>query len=525
MKSRFLLLLLVIACVLQMAAAPTPKPKLVLAVVVDQFRYDYLMRFRADYKAGFERLLEHGAVFTDAHHIHFPTVTAIGHSTVLSGATPSISGIVGNEWYDRETGKSVTSVSDPTERLLGGQPGKPGSSPRRLLVSTLGDEMKMDGKSTKSIGISIKDRSAILPVGHTANAAYWFDGATGNWVSSSYYFDDLPGWVKDVNQGRPGDKYLGAEWLPLVSSEGSSKPFEKLSNTPDAGFYNSLEATPYGNELIETMAERCIVAEQLGQHPGTDLLTVSFSSNDYVGHAMGPDAPEVKDISIRTDRILGKLLDFIDDKVGRNDYIIVLTADHGVAPVPEVNRARKMPGGRIPARLIGEAVQSSLTGKYGEGKWIVGSSGPTPYLNYPLIHEKHLDEAEVERVAAQSLRDIPHVFRVYTREQLLTGQVLEDYVSRAVRNGFYRQRSGDLFIIPEAYWFFDDHPDSSHGTTHGTPFNYDTHVPVIFMGPGIKPGRYDQPVAVNDIAPTLATMLDVEEPSGSVGRVLTEMLH
>ena len=524
MKLRLQLILVLAASACAFAAAPAKKPKLVLAVVVDQFRYDYLTRFRDDYKAGFARALEHGAVFTDAHHIHFPTVTAVGHSTFLSGATPSISGIVGNEWYDRESGKSITSVSDPSVKLLGGAPGRMGSSPHRLLVSTLGDEMKMDGKAGKTIGISINDRSAILPVGHTADGAYWFDGATGNWVSSTYYFPELPGWVKDVNQSRPADKYLGAEWRSIRAEEGAGPSFTTLSKTPDASFYNSLEATPYGNELIESMAERAIAAEQLGHHAGIDLLSVSFSSNDYVGHALGPDSPEVHDISIRTDRILGKLFDYLDAQIGADNYIFVMTADHGVSPTPEANHARKMPGGRMAGSSLFGGLQTALAEKYGEGKWVVGSSGPVPYLNTDLIREKKIDEIELGRFAADKLRAIPHVFRVYTREQLLTGQVLEDYVSRAVRNGFYRQRSGDLFVIPEAYWFFDEHTDSK-GTSHGTPFNYDTHVPIIFMGPGIKAGRYHQTVAVNDIAPTLSALLDVEEPSGSVGRALTEIIE
>lgn len=502
-------------------AAEKKKPKLLLAVVVDQFRYDYLTRFQSDYKAGFARLLQNGAVFTDAHHIHFPTVTAVGHSTFLSGATPSISGIVGNEWYDRESGKTVTSVSDTTVQQLGGAPGKAGASPRRLLVSTIGDEMKMDGKAGKAIGVSIKDRSAILPGGHTADGAYWFDSATGNWVSSTYYFQDLPGWVKDVNKNRPADKYLNAEWLPVDAKPGA-KPFKKLAATPSPAFYTSLEATPFGNELIESMAERAMAAEQLGRHAGIDVLTVSFSANDYVGHALGPDSPEVHDISVQTDRILGKLFSYVDSQLGPNNFLFVMTADHGVSPVPEVNQARKMPGGRLSGKALFGSIEEALSKKYGEGKWIVGASGPVPYLNHDLIRERNLDEREVERVAADAMRQLPHVFRVYTRDQLLNGQVLEDYVSRAVRNGFYRQRSGDLFMIPEAYWFFGE---DAHGTSHGTPFNYDTHVPIIFMGPGVKPGRYHRATAVNDIAPTLAAIFEVEEPSGSVGRVLTEILE
>lgn len=524
MRRRALLAFLSLCPLLFAQTEPAKKPKLVLAVVVDQFRYDYLLRFRADYKAGFARILEHGAVFTDAHHQHFPTVTAIGHSTFLSGATPSISGIVANAWYDRETGKDVSSVSDPSVMLLGGRPGLPGASPHRLIPSTLGDELKMDGKGIKVIGVSIKDRSAILPAGHMADGAYWFDGATGNWVSSTYYFKDLPAWVKDYNKTRPADKYLGAEWLPFDGKPGSAEPYKKMAEQAGPAFYNAFEATPFGNELIEAMAERAIAAEGLGKHPGTDILTVSFSSNDYVGHELGPDSPQVHDISVQTDRILGKLLDYVDSQLGADNVLFVMTADHGVTPVPEVNRARRMPGGRISEKEILGAIQDALSAKFGAGNWIVGHAGPAAYLNYDLISEKKLDPIAVEQVGADALRKVPHIFRVYTRSDIIAGRVSADYVSRDIRNGFFWKRSGDLFPVPEAYYFVDE-SSSGHGTSHGTPFNYDTHVPVIFMGSMIKPGKYNAPVAVNDIAPTLAAILEVEEPSGSVGRILSEMLQ
>jgi predicted AlkP superfamily pyrophosphatase or phosphodiesterase len=517
------LLAAIILFVSTCAAAPPPakRPKLVLAVVIDQFRYDYLLRFRKDYNSGLARVLEHGAVFTGAHHIHFPTVTAIGHSTFLSGATPALSGIAGNEWYDRETGEAVTSVSDPKVKLLGGAVGEAGSSPHRLLVSTLGDEIKMQGQTSKVIGISIKDRSAILPVGHTADAAYWFDNNSNHWVTSSYYMKALPDWVKSVNRAGPAARYLGVKWFPFDAREGEAQPFCTMTNGDEKIRYcGAIEATPWGNEMIEEFAERALVEEQMGHHEGTDILAVSFSSNDYIGHAVGPDSPEVRDISIRTDRLLGKLLDFVDRQVGAGNMLFVMTADHGVAPVPEVNQARKMPGGRLSETAILDTLRNALTAKYGPGKWIAGSSGPVPYLNHELIREKHLDAAEVEETAAAALRALPHIFRVYTREQLLNGHVQEDYVSRAVRNGFYGQRSGDLIVIPEAYYLY-----GASGTTHGTPFNYDTHVPLIFMGAGIKAGEYHSDVAVNDIAPTLAALVGVEEPSGSIGRVLSEMFQ
>ncbi len=488
------------------AAAAADKPKLVVAIAVDQFRYDYLLRFRAEYKKGLDRLLTRGAVFSNAYYQHFPTVTAIGHSTFMSGATPSISGIVGNDWFDRETGKSVTSVSDEGVKILGG-PGEGGASPHRLLVSTVGDELKVSNNSrSRVIGISMKDRSAILPSGHMADAAFWFDHKTGSFISSTYYFSQLPAWASDFNDGHPADRYKGSKWL--------SGHFEQTGEK----LYNAVYDSPFGNELVEAFAERAVEAEKLGQRGVTDLLTISFSSNDAVGHALGPDSPEVHDISVRTDQVLGKLFQFLDAKVGMENVLVVMTADHGVSPVPEVNQARRMPGGRMPPRTVRDTVQAALAKKYGEGNWISSPSEHSLYLNLELIHEKKLDRAEVNQTAAEAAMAISHVARVYTREQLMKGAVLEDPISRRVMNGFYERRGADVYLLLEPYWMF-----SAHGTTHGTTYSYDAHVPVIFMGPGIKAARFDETIAVNDIAPTLATVLSIETPSGSVGRMLGEI--
>src|ERR1700694_1116944 len=319
------------------AAADKQKPKLLLAVVVDQFRYDYLTRFRADYHGGIARLLEGGAVYTDAHYLQFPTVTAVGHSTFLSGATPSVSGIVGNDWYERDNDQhhpgQVTSVSDPLTKLVGGVPGVAGSSPRRLLVSTLPDELKMAKRSGKVIGISMKDRSAILPAGHMADAAYWFDADSNNFVTSTYYMNKLPEWVQKINDDRPAWKYAGMAWTALDAKPGD-KPFCSMTAGTEVRFCGAIELTPFANEMLEDIAEKAIENEQLGTHDGTDVLAVSFSANDYVGHQLGPDAPEIRDISIRTDQTLKKLMDFIDGRLGEGNTLVVFTADHGVAPVP-----------------------------------------------------------------------------------------------------------------------------------------------------------------------------------------------
>ena len=517
--SRIVLCLPLVIAALLAANEPPKRPRLVLAIVIDQFRYDYLQRFRSDYTSGIKRLLDQGAVFHDAHLIHSTTVTAVGHSTFLSGAPPSISGIISNEWYDRPTHQSVTSVFDPKSKMVGGVPGADGSSPRRLLVSTVGDELKMHGIESKSIGVSIKDRSAILPVGHMADGAYWYDNDSNHWVTSTYYRAELPDWVRDLNNEQMYQQYLGASWFPFDAPNDSGKPYCSLTAGTEVRFCGGLEATPWGNEMIEEFAERAISNEQLGSHSGTDILAVSFSSNDYVGHAVGPDDPAVRDISIRTDRLLGKLMDFIDIRVGRGNTIIVLTADHGVAPVPEVNQARNMPGGRLSETHLSQDISHALVKRFGPGKWLLSFPANTPYLNYELIQSRKLDPAEVERVAAQAASSEQHIARVYTRHEVLSGEVQRDDIGRAVSLGFYGPRSGDLVILQEPYYLFE-----ATGTSHGTPYDYDNHIPVIFFGPGIKAGAYWQKIAMNDIAPTLSALLGIEAPSGSIGRVLTEML-
>jgi len=513
---RFVLFLLAAAALLTAA----PKPKLVLAVVIDQFRYDYLLRFRADYNSGLERLLEHGAVFSDAHYLHAATVTAVGHSTFLTGATPSMSGIIANEWFDRETGKTVTSVSDPKSRLVGGVPGEMGSSPRRLLASTVGDELKIAHAETKIVGVSIKDRSAILPAGHSADGAYWYDSESNHWVTSTYYRAELPDWVRQLNDEHAYQRYLGAKWFPFDAKDGTGTPFCTLAAGTDIRFCGRLEATPWGNEMIEEFAEHALAGENLGRHAGTDILAVSFSSNDYVGHAVGPDDPAVRDISIRTDRLLGKLLDYVDRQVGAGNTLVVLTADHGVAPVPEVNQSRHMPGGRLSEAGLQQKMNDALAKRFGPGKWLLAGSGTMPYLNLDLIRSYKLDPAEVERVAADAAASEDHIARVYTRHDLESGRVQQDSIGRAMSLGFYGPRSGDVFVLQEPYYLFD-----ATGTTHGTPYNYDTHVPIIFFGTRIKPGVYSEPVAVNDIAATLAAILDIQEPTGSIGHILRQIIQ
>jgi hypothetical protein len=384
-----------------------------------------------------------------------------------------------------------------------------GSSPHRMLQSTLGDEMKMSGRGGKVVGVSIKDRAAILPSGHMADGAYWVDGKTGNFVSSTFYFDSLPEWVTQFNAARPADKYAGKSWMGKT-----------MAATPDAKFYAALDATPWGNELILQFAEKAIVAEKLGAGPKVDLLTVSFSANDYVGHSLGPDSEEVHDMALRVDKLVGDLIRAAEAQAGVGRVLVVLTADHGVSPMPEVNQKRKMPGGRFDDKNELDTVEKALTARFGTapvgGKWIAYSSEGALFL---AEGPPKADVAEEERVAAEAIRALPHVFRVFTRTQLMNGAISGDSIGVLMRNGFNQARSGNLTVMLDPYWMV-----SRNGTTHGTPFDYDTHVPVLFLGAQVRAGRYNGNVMVNDIAPTLATMLDVETPSGNIGRVLDEML-
>ena len=521
-------LLIAIAVLLSVAPhaqqpATAPETRLVLLIAVDQFRYDYLTRFRTEYTAGFKKLLTDGAVFTNAYLEHYPTVTAIGHATMLSGATPSVSGIIGNDWFDRESGKSVASITDDTVKPVGA-PAASTASPRRLLVSTLGDEMRLASSAPKGapdaprvLGISLKDRGAIMPVGRGADAAFWFDTKTGAFVTSTYYMTDVPGWVQVFNDRRAADSLAGQSWLALAVGAPLMKQLPKETGST---LYEAVYGSPFGNQMLVDFTTAALAEEHLGQRGVTDLLSVSFSSNDSVGHTYGPESPQVRDIAIRTDRAIGQLLDRVDKLVGLQHTIVALTADHGVAPVPESLAQRSLPGGRLTNKELFGAIEQALTARFGEGKWLMATAGSSPYLNYALIAEKQLDVTEVRRIAAAAAMTVPHVARVYTRDQLLRGEVTNDLVGTRVLRGFNAQRSGDLEIILEPYWM-----RQATGTTHGSPYNYDAHIPLILMGRNIKAGTYVGRIALNDLAPTLAALISVDAPAGSSGRVLTEALE
>src|SRR5262245_9597167 len=522
-------------------AQPAAKPvRLVVGIVIDQFRYDYLTRFRDQFgEGGFKRLLDGGANFTNANYIHVPTYTACGHATFMSGATPSMNGIVGNEWFDRESGRRITSVTDGKAKLLGGRDGAAGMSPSRMIGSTIGDELKLaSGGQAKVIGVSLKDRSAILPAGKRPNGAYWFDLNTGNLVSSTYYFSDLPEWVKKFNKEMRPDRFFGKRWEKLLPesayqrSTADDMPYEKFSagnkfpylinggeEVPGPRFYTQFQYTPFANDYLVDFAKAAIEGEQLGADDTTDLLTVSFSSNDLIGHNYGPYSQEVQDVTLRTDRTLAELFNYLDRKIGLDRVIIALTADHGVAPVPAHAQQFGL-GGSIEPKSITDAIESALDKCFGDEVWVQAMVYDNVYLDEAVIERHKIAVEEVERVASQAVVKIAGVAECFTRSQLLSGRFPQTKIARGVANGFHARRNGNLIIVAMPFFFIAE----GITTTHGTPYSYDTHVPLIFYGAGIAPGTYYSDASPADIAPTLATLLKIETPSNCVGRILSEAI-
>lgn len=487
----------------QLSPLADERPALVLALMVDQLRYDYLTRHGAEFDAGLARLLKEGAVFTNANYEAAPTVTAVGHSTFLSGATPSVSGIAGNSWYSRREGSAIQSITDNNVMPLGTPNG---ASPHRLRVSTVGDELKQSGHGGKVYGVSLKDRSAILPAGRAADGAFWL--VNGQFVSSSWYFPELPAWATAFNAAKPADRFAGVEWM------GSTLPA-----TPGAELYRAIDSTPFADQLVLEFALRVLEAEALGTGDKTDLLAVSFSAMDYLGHASGPDTPQMREMVLSIDEKIGALLSAAERQAGRGKVLLVLSADHGVAPVPEEQMARKLPGGRYDGQAERAAVQEALAAAFGPGEYILATSETGFYLDYTVAASA--SRSALENVAAEVLRRMPQVARVYTRTALEQAAVAGDRIDQRVINGFHRDESGDLVVIHDPNWL-----GGRGGTTHGSPYAYDTHVPLIFWGPRtlVKPGLYHTEAAIHDIAPTLSTLLRVAVPNGAQGRVLHELL-
>jgi predicted AlkP superfamily pyrophosphatase or phosphodiesterase len=536
-------LLLVVAPLSAQTKKPVaPKIKLVLGIVIDQFRYDYLTRFEDQFGAGgFKRFLTNGAVFSNAHYPYTPTVTACGHAVFMSGSAPNENGIIANEWWDREAGKKITSVVDANTKLLGGKEGV-GASPHRMLSSTIGDQLKLlTAGQAKVVGISCKDRSAILPAGKRPNGAYWYDDTTGKMVSSTYYFPDLPEWVKKFNHDQCADKYFGKKWEKLLPEAAYARslpddsPFEKWAygktfphtitggeTKPGSKFYKQFEATPFANEMLVNLAKAAIENEQLGADDVTDVLTVSFSANDILGHYLGPNSPEAQDITLRTDRLLAEFLAYVDKKIGLQNTLIAFTADHGVAPVPEHAQTLGL-GGRMEIKEITEAVTTALNQRFGEEKWVASVPYGNVYLDYAALARRQVAHADAEKVASEAVKKLKGIAECFTRTEILSGQLPRTRVANSVALGFNAERNGDLVAVPKPFWVFGE--ATPLATSHSTPYSYDTHVPVIFYGAGIKAGIFTTPSSPLDIAPTLSAILKIEQPSNSVGQILNEAIR
>jgi predicted AlkP superfamily pyrophosphatase or phosphodiesterase len=552
-------------------ASQSPRPRLVLLIVVDQFRYDYLSRFGDLFGSrGIGRLMREGASWTEANFDHVPTFTAPGFAVFMTGAGPSQTGIVANEWYERETGRRVKAISDDSTRMLAGKPGEKGYSPRRLLCSTVGDELRLaDNDRSKVIGISQKNRSAILPAGRRANAAYWFSTDNGNIISSTYYFEHLPDWVVRFNSRHVANALFGARWDRLLPNEAEylrragkdDVPWENLdkssadtnffphvvtggSAAPDKPFYRALDYTPFSNDMLVALAEEAITNEKLGAGDDTDVLSVGFSANDYVGHRFGPYSQEAMDMTLRVDQQIGKLLDFVDARVGLANSIVIFTADHGASPVPEQAALQNLAGRRYQKADLLKVAQEGLQARYArkdraatdyiqtfsnKNETEQGLLNSNFYLNRAALQRDGIDADEAQRVLGEAVLKVPGVARYFTRRQLENNSISPaDPVARRVLHGFYSGRSGDVIIVYEPYSIQFDPPDDPtdprSSATHGSPYSYDTHVPLIIMGRGFASGRYAQAAAPTDIAPTLAHVLGLEAPSCSAGRVLAEAL-
>ncbi|MCW3096326.1 MAG: type phosphodiesterase/nucleotide pyrophosphatase [Chthonomonadaceae bacterium] len=550
------------------------RPHLTVVISIDQFRADYLRRLADLYLpaqqgsgkvGGFRYLMTQGSYFVDARYNHIPTFTGPGHAVILTGGSPYKTGIVGNDWFDKATHTPVYCVDDPRQKVVGaaaGSTAKP-MGPLNLRSTTLGDELKLaTGGASKVVTISLKDRAAILLGGHTQDVSLWYDDAGGRWISSTAYCKDgkLPAWVETLNTEAIPDKALGTVWTPSVSPEAfartiapnlppKNEPYGMGRVFPHAigkekvkANYRAFTLTPAANAFVFTTAKRAVTAERLGQHGETpDLLALNLATNDYAGHAFGPYSPEALDVSVQTDHQIADFLNFLQTTVpgGLKEVVFVITADHGVAPIVENLQERDISAGRVLESSVADAVQKALVGAFGAGEWIgKGADGkpvggytePYVYLNDTAIDQalasgKATSRAQVEETAARSVAALPGIYACYTRSQIMEGRLPQNDITRRVVNGFYPKVSGDIFVVSEGMYYTDPGTPGPYITTHGSPYAYDTHVPILIAGPGIRAGVWPDPVSPADIAPTLAALLGVELPSACDGTILKSALR
>lgn len=525
------------------AAAPrdtVARPRLVLLVVVDQFRADYLTRFGDLFgPGGFRRLLARGALWTDVAYDYVPTETAPGHAALATGAPPSATGIVGNTWYDRALGRTVTSVEDTAAPRLAS--GRPGASAHRLLASTFADELRLaTGGRAKTIGVSFKDRSAILPVGRTATAAYWFDPVAGRMTTSRAYAAAHPSWVEAFAAAYPAARYAGRLWERLLPEAvyrdragPDEPPWERGAPEPrfphrlparaDSTLFEELAYTPFADELVAAFAAAALRGEGLGRDTIPDVLAVSFSAVDYVGHRYGPYSQELMDAVLRVDRSLAALLDSVDAVVGLDHTLVAVSADHGVAPIPEHAAALGLPGqrvGRASLRAPMVAALRAATGRADAERYLRAFVGGQIVLDREALRADGVDPDLAARALAAALERVPGLARCAAGVDLArTGD--GDPLLRKLRRGYHPARSGDVLCVAAPYVLVTDLP---LGASHGSPYAYDTRVPLLLAGPGVRPGRYPEPATPLDLAPTVAALLGLPMPSSAEGRILREAL-
>ena len=517
------------------------RPKLVVGIVVDQMRWDYLYRFHALYASdgGFKRMLNQGFTCENTMIPYTPTITAAGHSCIFTGAVPATNGIVGNIWYDNVKNRAVYCCEDDTAKTVGASDDAGRMSPQNLLVTTVGDELRMATNfASKVIGISLKDRGAILPAGRGANAAYWYDAVNGNFISSSYYMNELPSWVKKFNKRNLTDSLYKLNWNLSLSAEvyqqycgNDEQPYERqpfdmnqkhfpytLSSFAEKD-YSKIAVTPYGNDLLAAMAKAAVVNEDLGKGPVTDFLSVSFSSPDYIGHTFGPDSWEQMDDLIKLDKVLGDFFTFLDGQIGKGNYTIFLTADHGTANSPGYTKLHKLPGGVFREDAFPNTINQLLNVKYNSDKLIIGIFEYQILLNHKLIDSLKLEEQAIITTIIDYVRQRPEIAQVFATKDIENAPVT--IVQKEMfRNGYYPNRSGDIQIVLKPGFVDGD----GFGTTHGLWNPYDAHIPLLWYGWGINHGKTNREVYMTDIAPTIAALLHIQMPSGCVGKVLTEVM-
>lgn len=512
----------------QKSNAPS-KPKLIVGIVVDQMRYDFLWRFWDQYgDGGFKRLVNDGFLCRDARYNYFLTTTAPGHSTIYTGTTPALHGIVDNNWYDRETGQVIYAVTDSTAKSIGNETTNVSSSPYRLLTSTVTDELKLASRDSKVIGIAIKDRSAIMPAGHLSNGSFWFDSRTGNWITSSWYMQHLPDWLEQFNKSKKSDNYLINDWKLLLPRNqytqctNDTVPYENplageslpiFPHKLTKGNYSMIPYTPFGNTMTKDVAIEAVKGEKLGKRDVTDFLCISFSSTDMIGHTFGPNSLETADCYMRLDRDIEALLKFLDEYIGKDNVLVFLTADHGVALNPQFAHDEHLSGGILQADSLSEKLNQYIASFYGPGKWISAMMDQQVYLNKKFIASGNTTEEQVAEKVANFLSMQKGVLCVLAPRYHIN--TCAPYVENNMMNGFQPARSGDILYSLAPGWIDWILPK---GSSHGTTYAYDNHVPLIWYGWKIGHGTSADPVVIPDIAPTISNWLNVAFPSGCTGK-------